>query len=98
MQNKKKRDCKKGSYIRENVIEDAILDVLSNFELPTDALDIVKRCLKNEMESQNYYNETRIKELEKDIEKTKNRLNKLFDLYLDGEILEEIYKQKRFTT
>ncbi len=87
-------DCKKGSYIRENVIEDAILDVLSNFELPTDALDIVKRCLKNEMESQNYYNETRIKELEKDIEKTKNRLNKLFDLYLDGEILEEIYKQK----
>lgn len=59
-----------------------------------EKIEIVKKCLKNEMEAQNYYNENRIKELGNSIEKTKNRLNKLFDLYLDGQIKENMYKEK----
>ena len=87
-------DCKKGSYVREEKIEKAILEVFDSFKLSDETLKMARKGLKNEFENQNYYNETRIKSLENDVEKAKNRLNKLFDLYLDGEVLEEIYKKK----
>ena len=47
-------NCKRNSYIREQKIESAFIDVLKNLELKPATLEIVKRCLKNEMENQNY--------------------------------------------
>ena len=87
--------CKKNSYIREEKIEKSVVETLKSFELPTDLLNMAKRALKQELENQNYYNEERIKSLSIDIEKAKSRLDKLFDLYLDGEISDNIYQKKK---
>ena len=86
--------CKKDSYINENLVETAFVDILKCLELTPETLEIVKQGVKFELESQNYINTQRINTLKSDIEKTKNRLNKLFDLYLDGQIKEELYKEK----
>lgn len=87
-------NCKKSSYIREEKIEEAILEVLSTIRLSDDVLELAKRCFKNELKSQNLYNEERIKSIDEEIEKLKERSNKLFNLYLDGKVNEELYTKK----
>lgn len=87
-------DCKKKSYIREEKIEKAFLETLDSFRLSPDTLELARKCLKQEFENQNYYNEARIESIENDICKTKKRLSKLFDMYLDGEVEESLYKKK----
>lgn len=88
-------DCKRKSYIREEKIEEKILEIFNSFKLSPETLEIAKRCLKSEYESQHYYNEARLKKLEEELEKNKQKLNKLFDLYLEGEVEEKLYKKKR---
>lgn len=87
-------DCKKGSYIREEKIEAAILDMLDKMSLSKDTVDLMKKCFRNELENQNLYSEQKIKALEAEIEKTKAKASKLFDLYLGGDVADEIYKKK----
>ena len=88
-------DCKRKSYIREEKIEEKILEVFNSFKLSPETLELAKRCLKSEYESQHYYNETRLKKIEEELEKSKQKLNKLFDLFLEGEVEEKLYKKKR---
>lgn len=87
-------NCKKGSYIREEKIEASILEVLNKFYLSEETLELVKKCFKEEITKQNSYNEQRLKKLEENINKQKSRLNKLFNLYLDGEVEQTLYKKK----
>lgn len=88
-------DCKKKSYIREEIIEKAVLEAFDSFKLSPETAELARKCLKSEYESRNFYNETRIEKLEEDIKKNKQKLEKLFDLYLEGEVEEKLYKKKR---
>lgn len=88
-------DCKKYSYVKEEIIEKAVMDLLKTFQLPPELLKIVHQELKNNVEGQNFYNQNRIKTVNKQIETLKNRLNKLFNLYLDGQIESDLYTKKR---
>ena len=88
-------DCKRKTYIREERLEKEVLGVLDSFKLSPDTLELARRCLKSEYEKQHYYNEARIKKIEEELEKSKQKLNKLFDLYLEGEVEDKIYKKKK---
>lgn len=87
--------CKKGSYIREEKIEEAILGTLKSFHIMNkDVLELCKKCFKYEIENQNFYSEERLKKLDDEIKKMNERLNRLFNLFLDEKIDEELYKKK----
>lgn len=85
---------KKTSYVREEKIEEAILETLSTIRMSDDVLDLAKRCFKNELESQNLYNEERLNSVDEEIKKLKERSSKLFNLYLDGKVDENLYTKK----
>jgi DNA invertase Pin-like site-specific DNA recombinase len=87
-------DCKKTSYVREEKIEKAILETLETIRLSDDVLELAKRCFKNELENQNLYNEERLNSIDEEIKKLKSRSDKLFNLYLDGKVADDIYTKK----
>lgn len=87
-------DCKKTSYVREEKVEEAILETLAKMQLSKNTLELAKRCFKNELESQNLYNEERLKSIDEEINKLKERSNKLFNLFLDNKVDEDLYTQK----
>lgn len=87
-------NCKSKSYIREEKIEKAILDTLATIRLSDDVLELAKRSFKYELENQNIYNEERIKSLDEEIKKMKERSDKLFNLFLDGKVNETIFEKK----
>ena len=87
-------NCKKGSYIREEKIEEKILQTLSMFRMSDDVFELAKRCFRDEIKSRNQYDEEKLKNLDVQIEKMKERSNKLFDLYLDGKVEDELYSKK----
>jgi len=87
-------DCKKSSYVREEKIEKAILEALSTIRMSNNVLELAKRCFKNELENQNLYNEERLNSIDNEIKKLRERSNKLFNLYLDNKVNEELYTKK----
>lgn len=88
-------NCKSKSYVREEKIEEAILEALKKIHLSDDTIELAKKCFRSELESQNLYSEQQIKTLEAEIQKQKNKASKLFDLFLEGEVSEDIYKKKK---
>lgn len=87
-------NCKKESYIREEKIEEKILQTLSAFRMSDDVFELAKKCFRDEIKSRNQYDEEKLKNLDIQIEKMKERSNKLFDLYLDGKVEDELYSKK----
>lgn len=59
-----------------------------------DVFELAKRCFRDEITSRTKYDEERMKNLDVQISKMTERSNKLFDLYLDGKVDEELYLKK----
>lgn len=87
-------NCKKASYIREEKIEAKILEVLEQFKMPAEYLELAKKCLIQEYENKYGDNESRIEKVENQIKKEKQKLNRLLDLFISGACSEEIYNKK----
>lgn len=59
-----------------------------------DVFELAKRCFRYQIESQTKYAEERMTNLDAEIKKSNERLNKLFNLLLDGKIDDELYSKK----
>ena len=88
-------DCKRNKYLKEKVAEEMFLKVLESLKVSDKGLEIVQNQIKQKIQEQNMYNEDRIKEVQKKIDLVKSRLNKMFELYLDGNLEESFYNSKR---
>lgn len=86
--------CKSKSYIREEKIEEAVLETLKKIQLSEELLPIVKSAFKSQLIEQNRYVEERIKSLDLEIDKMKKRSEKLFNLLLDGKVNSEMFDKK----
>jgi len=67
---------------------------LETIHLSKDVLELAKKCFINELKNQNLYNEERLVSIDEEIKKLNERSNKLFNLYLDGKVAEELYTKK----
>lgn len=86
-------DCIR-NYIKEETIEKEFLDVLKKINVPPEYMPFVLSTVKSEVQSEKDYNENKIKQVDKQINVLKSRLDKLFSMRLDGEISEELYREK----
>jgi hypothetical protein len=64
-------NCKKSSYVREDVLEKAVLDVLGQFKINNEAIEVTKKALKTEINNQTGYSEYRIEQTNKKLNKQK---------------------------
>lgn len=88
-------NCKRNRYLREAFAEEQFLNILKSLVVTDEGMTIIQNQIKQQIESANLYNEEQIKETQQEIDILNNRLNKMFDMYLDGNLEEKIYDKKR---
>ena len=88
-------NCKRRTYLKEKHAEELFLSVLQSLKLSGEGMEVVMRYVKEHVKKENEYFAERVKETQERIDVVKNRLNKMFDMYLDGNLESEFYETKR---
>ncbi len=90
-----KKNPSKAVYVREDKVLGKIQKVFDSMiiepELLTEVVAYIKSTAKTEKDSYNM----RIKKLNTENTKLKNRMDRLTDLFLDGDLEKELYEEKR---
>lgn len=88
--------CKKQKkYIKEEVVEQAIVDFLEKLSMPDDYVKLAKKCLKNEFHLRFGEIEETSKKIKAETKKENEKLNKLIDLLLDDSLDKHAYSKKK---
>ena len=82
-------------YIREEEIAKQVASVLNRIKLPNSVVIELQKELKAAKASERRYHSQEIKKLNEEQAKLKEKLEKLFDLRLDGELDRETFDHKR---
>jgi DNA invertase Pin-like site-specific DNA recombinase len=85
----------KSSYLRQDVIEKAIAEILQQLYISEEDIVRVKDCVKELLQLTEKYDENKIDTLHATIKRLKNRLNKLYIDRIDGVIEEEFYNENQ---
>lgn len=88
-------DCKRRTYLKEKHAEEIFLNVLKHLQLSDEGMEIVQEQVREQVKRQTEINADRIQEVQKRINLINARLNKMFDMFLDGELEETFYNKKR---
>ena len=88
-------DCKRRTYLKEKHAEEIFLNVLKRLQLSDEGMEIVQEQVREQVKRQTEINADRIQEVQKRINLINARLNKMFDMFLDGELEETFYNKKR---
>lgn len=89
-------NCSQRKYVREEKIEEQILEYLDTFKVENPRLlEWIRKALKESHKDEIDYHDTVIEDLHAQYKRTKNRLDQLYDDKVDGLITKEKYIQKR---
>lgn len=83
-------------YVPEKDVDEQIMYILQSLSIPQDILEAIKLHLKSSKEAEIAYRNQETAILKAKLTKTTDRLDRLFNMYLDGEIDKEIYENKRY--
>ena len=89
-----KKGCKAKSYINQNTVDTAIVNILKSFKITKSILDDVLRCIKEVHNAKNGYREHTVSEINKSISVLNNRISQAYNDKLDGKITEDFWKKK----
>ena len=91
-------DCKRRTYLKEKHAEEIFLGILESLRVSEKGMEIVIANIKEQIRIQSEYSSTQIKETQERIDLVNSRLDKMFNMYLDGKLDEAFYnnKQKEF--
>lgn len=87
-------ECK-SKYLKESYVEELFLNTLDMLTIPQDRMPVIINLIKQHTKYETLYNEASATEAQKEVDILKNRLNKMFNMYLDGELNKNIYNEKR---
>ena len=82
-------------YVKENRILQEVQKVFDSMHLEPELLEKVIDAIKSSANAEKDYYKEKVKELQSEHNKLKNRMDKLTDLFLDGDFGEAEYKVKR---
>lgn len=87
-------DCKK-DYIREEQIDEVMLDLIKRIPNPDSKLfEIIRSGIKETRKLKGEYKEHSVEEIEKQIKRLQACIDNLYTDKLDGRITEEFWKEK----
>lgn len=85
----------KRKYIAEKDIDDQIIAILRTLKFPQKRMEEIKAYNKTAKQAEIEYRNREVGALQASLTKTTDRLDKLVNLYLDGEIEKEIFEFKK---
>ncbi len=86
---------KKRIYVKEEIILKEVEKVFETLRLEPELLKEVISYIKSSASIEQGYHKSRISELQSEHTKMKTRMDKLTDLFLDGDLTKEVYEEKR---
>ena len=84
----------KRKYIREQDVTDQIAYILHSIKIPEEMLIDFHKHLKTAKDAEIKFREAELTQLKTDLTKTLTRIDRLFNLYLDGNIDKETFQEK----
>jgi hypothetical protein len=81
-------------WIKEDVVVRQIKEVSKSFQLPEDLLSDVLDYIKRTHESEKELNQISVKELRSENDAINQKLNRLTDLLIEGDIEKKVYQEK----
>lgn len=88
-------NCTQRKYIREEKVEQQVIEYLDTFKVDNPRLlEWIRKALKESHKNETDYHDTTVKDLDEQYLKIKNRLDVLYDDKVDGLITKEQYETK----
>ena len=88
-------DCKRKKYLKEKHAEELFLKILNSLKVSDVGMEIIQNQIKKQIQERNMYTAEQVKEIQKKIDLVVSRLDKMFNMYLDGNLEEDFYNKKR---
>lgn len=89
-------NCSQKKYMREEKIEEQVLQILNSLVINNPKLlEWVRKALKENHSSEIDYHRTTVKDLDEQLLQVNKRLNTLYDDRVDGVINKEFYEEKK---
>lgn len=85
----------KKMWVREEVVEKQVADIFRKLKVSPEDLAVIVGHIKSGAKAERSYHEKRLEELHKEHVSIRERMSKLTDLLLDGDISKEIHDEKR---
>lgn len=86
-----KKGCKKNSYVNQNIVDNAISNILKSFKITQTTLDDVLDCIKEIHIAKNNYQEHATTEITKQIANLQKRIEQLYIDKCDGNVDDEFW-------
>lgn len=86
--------CDNTPNIREEVLEEQFLQLLTEIQIDNNRLQWIKDELKNNHEQEKKLHQQRINDISSKIDKLQDRINQAYEDKLDGAITESFWKEK----
>ena len=86
-------ECKR-KYLKEPAAEQAFIDLLEQLQLNKDGYKMIENMVKSKISENNFSRKEQAKLLQKQIDVLNERLEKMFNMYLDRLIDDVSYKKK----
>ncbi len=91
-----KTGCRQTKYLKEEKIEEQVLDSLNSFKIQNPRLlEWIRKALKESHRDESEFHSDTIGELEKKKKLIESRLDKLYDERLDEKVSKDFYERKR---
>lgn len=91
-----KTDCSQRKYVREEIIEEQVIQILDGFIIRNPkVLDWVRKALKESHKYENDYYTDSVRELETRKQRIEKRMSVLYDDRIDGRVTKEFYDKKQ---
>lgn len=86
-------DCKR-KYLKESVAEKHFIGILEKLKVSDEGYDLITKFVKDKISEENAFAKEQIEQTQIKIAKLKERLNKLFNVWIDGKIDDDLYNKK----
>lgn len=88
-------NIKKEVCVREDKVIEKVQKIFDNLKLEPEIMQKLIAMVKASEDDQREYHNLRVKELNVESTKLKNRMDRLTDIFLDGDLDKETYEEKR---
>ena len=84
----------KRKYVSEEIIIDKVADILDSIVIPDDIVADMEKHLKELKAQEQEFRDRELANLQKELTTTRTRIDRLFELFLDKKVDDEMYQNK----
>ena len=86
-------NCKR-KYLKEEIAEKRFIEILKSLKVSDEGYELIIKFVKEKVAEENAYAKEQTEQTQTKIAKLKERLNKLFNVWIDGKIDDDLYNKK----